>query len=106
MAQYDIRLVVAVAIVPVLVWLSNSLHNAFRPGLRQIPGPWLAKFSSLWRYHFVQDGSAHDGYRELHEKFGPIVRTAPNVVDISDPAAIATIYGINSKFGKVCSYLY
>ncbi|KAH7160514.1 cytochrome P450 [Dactylonectria estremocensis] len=43
---------------------------------------------------------AHNGYRRLHERYGPVVRTAPNVVDISDLTAISTIYSISSKYLK------
>ncbi|KAH8652879.1 putative P450 monooxygenase [Ilyonectria robusta] len=45
-------------------------------------------------------GTAHIEYRQLHKKYGNIVRTAPRVVDISDPDAIPIIYGISSKFIK------
>ncbi|KAH8683619.1 cytochrome P450 [Ilyonectria robusta] len=49
-------------------------------------------------------GNAHINYRKLHDKYGPIVRTAPNVVDISDPAVIPSIYAIGSKFVKSAFY--
>ncbi|KAH7267929.1 cytochrome P450 [Fusarium solani] len=59
-------------------WLVSLVRTILRPGL----------------------GNAHEEYKLLHDKYGPIVRTAPNVVDISDPTSIATIYGISSKFLK------
>lgn len=83
-------------------WLVSLVHTTLRPGLRNIPGPWVAKFTQAWRIGLVWKGNAHEEYKLLHEKYGPIVRTAPNVVDISDPTSIATIYGISSKFLKVC----
>ncbi|KAK1484646.1 hypothetical protein CTAM01_12890 [Colletotrichum tamarilloi] len=92
---------VALGLVLILfILLVNSLRVAFRPGLSKIPGPFFARFTPLWRVFFVWKGNAHSDYRILHEKYGPVVRTAPNVVDISDPAALQTIYGINSKFIK------
>ncbi|KAI8649573.1 hypothetical protein NCS55_01457400 [Fusarium keratoplasticum] len=81
-------------------WLVSLVHTTLRPGLRNIPGPWVAKFTQAWRIGLVWKGNAHEEYKLLHEKYGPIVRTAPNVVDISDPTSIATIYGISSKFLK------
>ncbi|KAH9205669.1 putative P450 monooxygenase [Leptodontidium sp. 2 PMI_412] len=39
-------------------------------------------------------------YLDLHEKYGPIVRTGPNTVSLSDPLVIPTIYGISSSFLK------
>jgi benzoate 4-monooxygenase len=35
-----------------------------------------------------------------HAKFGPIVRIAPNYVSITDPAALAQIYGGKNGFPK------
>lgn len=101
MFQIETRSAIAIGFGLSLFWCSCLLLKAFQQGLRQIPGPWLAKVSPLWRLWFVWDGTAHEGYRKLHKKYGPIVRTAPNVVDISDPAVIPNIYGINSKFKKV-----
>lgn len=83
-------------------WLVSLVRTALRPGLGNIPGPGLAKFTQAWRIGLVWKGNAHEKYKLLHEKYGPIVRTAPNVVNISDPTSIATIYGISSKFLKVC----
>jgi hypothetical protein len=83
-------------------WLVSLVRTILRPGLGKIPGPWVAKFTQAWRIGLVWKGNAHEEYKLLHDKYGPIVRTAPNVVDISDPTSIATIYGISSKFLKVC----
>lgn len=81
--------------------LIKSIITALRPGLRSIPGPFIARFSCLYRPWKVSKGDAPDFYQRLHEKYGPIVRTGPNTVDISDPKALSIIYGIISKFLKV-----
>ena len=81
--------------------LIQSVATALKRGLRSIPGPFLARFSKLHRAWNISKGNAPGFYRELHEKYGPIVRTGPTTVDISDPAAVAIIYGISSKFLKV-----
>lgn len=81
--------------------LIKSIITALKPGLRSIPGPFIARFSCLYRPWKISKGDAPDFYRRLHEKYGPIVRTGPNTVDISDPKALSTIYGISSKFLKV-----
>lgn len=100
-AVLDKQFIVVLAVIAFLAWQTQVLSATFRPGLRNVPGPWPAKFTSLWRVMFVYDGEAHEKYRKLHTTYGPIVRTAPNVVDISDPSAISAIYGINSKYLKV-----
>ncbi|KAJ5328320.1 cytochrome P450 [Penicillium brevicompactum] len=80
--------------------LIKSIITALKPGLRSIPGPFIARSSCLYRPWKISKGDAPDFYRRLHEKYGPIVRTGPNTVDISDPKALSTIYGISSKFLK------
>jgi hypothetical protein len=94
-------LATSVLISLVLVWIARTIYIGFQPGLRGIPGPWSARFSNFVRFKLVWAGRAHENYRELHETHGTIIRTAPNVVDISDPKMIPIIYGINSKYNKV-----
>lgn len=101
MKQIELRHAIAIAIISVSLWFCRLIYIAFDAELRRIPGPWFAKFSPLWRVRLVWNGSAHHRYRELHKKYGSIVRIAPKVVTISDPAAIAQIYGISSNYLKV-----
>lgn len=103
MIQLGIQNIVLVGAALVVAWVASLLYHGFWGSLRNVPGPLLAKFSPFWRVWFVRKGDAHVRYRSLHEKYGSIVRTAPSVVDISDPAVIPTIYGIGSKFLKVCA---
>lgn len=84
-----------------LLILISYVATALKPGLRSIPGPGLARFTYLYRPLKISKGDAPNFYRNLHEKYGPLVRTGPNSVDISDPAVLPIIYGINSKFLKV-----
>ncbi len=74
----------------------------YRSDLRSVPGPSAARISGIWRAIQISDGNAPEFYNDLHKKYGPIVRTAPNVVSISDPKAIAPIYNAGSKYMKVC----
>jgi hypothetical protein len=91
----------AIASIIGIASIVKSVATALKPGLRSIPGPVIARFSKLHRAWNISKGNAPVFYTKLHEKYGPIVRTGPTTVDISDPAAVAIIYGINSKFLKV-----
>ena len=64
-------------------------------------GPFLARYTDIWRYMSVRDGQHHQEIIALHRKWGRIVRTGPNSVSISDPSAIPLIYGVNRGFQKV-----
>ena len=87
------------------VFLAASFYVAFRPGLRELPGPFLARFSGLYRLSLVYGGQAPYQYRRLHQKFGPIVRVGPNHVSVSDPAAVPQIYGVGTNYRKVIEVL-
>lgn len=83
--------------------MTHHIVAEYQSSLRVIPGPVLARFTRFYRAWKIAQGDAPVFYRRLHEKYGPIVRTGPRTVDISDPNAVQVIYGINSKFVKVCS---
>lgn len=77
------------------------LRLAYHSDLSSLPGPRWAKFTGFYRVYQVSSGQAPQGYLDLHEQYGPIVRTGPKTVSIADPSVIPTIYGINSAFIKV-----
>lgn len=91
-----------VLIILALIFVIRLLVTPLKPGLRSIPEPFLARFSPFYRLLKISKGNAPVFYWQLHETYGPIVRTGPNTVDITDPKAVPIIYGINSKFFKVC----
>ncbi|KAF2123910.1 cytochrome P450 [Dothidotthia symphoricarpi CBS 119687] len=85
-------LVALVALALTYTWLADPL--------RKVPGPFRARFSRLWMVHRSRKGDMHTTMIALHKKHGHLVRTAPNEVSISDPAALKTIYGAGTKFWK------
>ncbi|KAG4429800.1 hypothetical protein IFR05_014722, partial [Cadophora sp. M221] len=72
--------------------------------ITHIPGPALASWTKLWRLQDVATGQNHKTIINLHRKYGKLVRTAPNVVDVSDPAMIPVIYNIKGNFKKTAFY--
>jgi hypothetical protein len=72
--------------------------------LRSIPGPFLARFTRLWYFYNVYKGDFEITNIKLHEKYGPIVRVAPNQYSVDDPDAAKTIYGHGTSFVKVGRY--
>jgi hypothetical protein len=83
------------------LWIGIRVKRFYRHDLRHLPGPLLARFSGLYRLSMVGGGKGPAGYRELHRKYGQIVRVGPNHVAVSDSAAIPVIYGLGSKYTKV-----
>ena len=89
--------------IPIVLGLVvfNLLRNKFQPGLVKIPGPTLAAYTKFWRLHDVYKGHAHLTAIDLHRKYGPLVRIAPNHVSVADPKMIPVIYTNKGDFTKV-----
>lgn len=66
--------------------------------LRGIPGPFAARFSTLWYLYRSYRGNFHLENIDLHRKHGRIVRIAPGSYSISDPDK--AVYGVGSRFPK------
>ena len=69
--------------------------------LKKIPGPWLAKFSDLWRLMVAYEKTHITTQMDLHKKYGDYVQLGPNVVSIADPNVVKTIYSTRGTFVKV-----
>ncbi|KAI0147946.1 cytochrome P450 ClCP1 [Hypoxylon sp. NC0597] len=73
--------------------VGKLFYNAFLHPLRSFPGPFLWRISAIPRYLRLLRGDLPLYMRELHAKYGPIVRIAPNEIAYSDPQAWKDIYG-------------
>lgn len=69
--------------------------------LKDIPGPFLARFTRFWYFWEIYRGSFEATDVELHRKYGPIIRIAPGEYSIDDAEAAKTIYGHGNAFVKV-----
>lgn len=76
----------------------------FHGGLNKYPGPFLAKFTNLWRFLDVRRRRAEVTHIGLHKKYGDVVRLGPNVLSFADPNALKVIYGLNKGLTKVCGF--
>jgi hypothetical protein len=90
--------------LPAILVLTTILYftrNYLTPGTSSIPGPFLAKFSNIWRFIDVAKGRAEVTLYKLHQKHGDYVRLGPNVVSVRNLDALKVIYGINKGYQKV-----
>ncbi|KAH7355744.1 cytochrome P450 [Pyrenochaeta sp. MPI-SDFR-AT-0127] len=77
------------------------VYSIFYHPLRNVPGPFAAKFTELWRTRRYFLGGWHDDILELHRKYGPVVRLAPNEVAFVDKQAMGKLYGHTTGTKKV-----
>ncbi|KAJ5738183.1 cytochrome P450 [Penicillium malachiteum] len=89
--------------VPVLLSLLlwTLLRNALEPGLVDIPGPFIAKFTDLWRLYKGWQWKFKEDIPSLHQKYNStVIRVGPKMISCSDPKAVELIYGFHTKFKK------
>lgn len=93
--------VLSLILLPITLLILRSLYRVspFHP-LSHIPGPFAARLSSLWLTYHAWIGDEASLTKALHERYGDIVRTGPNSVDIDDGAALAAIYTERGGFAK------
>ncbi|GAB1321058.1 Isotrichodermin C-15 hydroxylase [Madurella fahalii] len=76
--------------------LAKAIYNLYFHPLRSFPGPFLSRASRLPHAIRVTSGRGPMAVHKLHEKYGPVVRIAPNHLSYTDLRAWKDIYGHRS----------
>lgn len=74
-------------------WIAYA--TLFHP-LKNIPGPFVARFSRSWIVYHTLRGDMEHEQRRLHEIHGSLIRVAPDEVACAAPDAIRVIYPMKS----------
>jgi hypothetical protein len=85
----------------VFIAISSLVWRYLKSPIKSIPGPFVAKFTNLWRFFDTYSGRPELTQKILHERYGSAVRLGPNVVSINDPTVLHTIYSTKGEFLKV-----
>lgn len=76
--------------------VTKGIYNAFFHPLRKYPGPFFAGVTRAYYLYWDVGGRSHWKVKEWHEKYGDVVRIAPDELSYTDGQAWTTIYGTNS----------
>lgn len=95
-------------LLPVLIVSYHVLHLIYTTlttkSLLSVPGPFITRLTKLWYFDRVRRGHFEEDNVRLHERYGPVVRIAPDHYSISDRAAVKLVYGTGTKFTKSAWY--
>ncbi|KPM36174.1 hypothetical protein AK830_g10395 [Neonectria ditissima] len=72
----------AIALCPALLFCRLFITHLKSP-LKAFPGPFWAKFTD-----------------QLHDRLGPAVRIGPNMISLSDPGLLKTVYSTRGDYAK------
>ncbi|KAI1412268.1 cytochrome P450 [Hypoxylon sp. FL1857] len=81
-----------------------QLYRHVKSPLRSLPGPFLARFTDLWYFWKLRQGSFEKVNKALHEKYGPVVRYGPYRYSFDDQTATKVIYSHGTQFAKSSWY--
>lgn len=85
-------------LLPTILLITLTRNYTLLPS--SIPGPFLARFSNLYRFFSVLFSSPHDDQTALHKKHGPVVRLGPDMVSLQGASFVPQIYGIGKGLIK------
>ncbi|KAH8689456.1 putative cytochrome P450 monooxygenase [Talaromyces proteolyticus] len=92
--QLHLFLAVQATVAVLLAWLIGKIiYNLYFHPLRNYPGPFLARATSLYSTFFDYRGDLHTKSKELHDAYGEVVRTAPNSLSYNSAQAWEEICG-------------
>ncbi|KAF9873045.1 cytochrome p450 [Colletotrichum karsti] len=99
----NVRLAVALPLfllgLGVLRVIYRAVYNIYFHPLSGFPGPKLNAVTRLPFTRMICGGNAHKILFALHEKYGPIVRLAPDTIDFADPRAFKDLMGHSKGSG-------
>ncbi|KAF1993446.1 hypothetical protein P154DRAFT_450165 [Amniculicola lignicola CBS 123094] len=83
-----------------IIFLLHSYLKERHSALSKVPGPWLAAWTRLWLVSSLVSGEAGDIFFTLDQRYGPVVRTGPNNILVSDPEATRKILADGSRYTR------
>ncbi|KAE8147707.1 cytochrome P450 [Aspergillus avenaceus] len=89
-----------IAQLALAAFVGHVIYSCYFHPLARYPGPFLARFTNLWRLFIFLGGKHHLVEQELHEKYGHVVRVAPNWLSFSGLKDFEAIYSFNKSIEK------
>ncbi|CAG8015856.1 unnamed protein product [Penicillium salamii] len=100
----SLKAVVAAAIALVLYSISLVVYRLFFHPLAKYPGPRLAAITHWYAAFYAWRGDLHINSREWHDRYGDIVRFAPNALTFNTDTGMDAIYGVRANVVKSEGY--
>ncbi|SPO00302.1 related to pisatin demethylase / cytochrome P450 monooxygenase [Cephalotrichum gorgonifer] len=95
--QYKAAILMLTPAITIFLWFFVAYQTS---PLKRYPGPFLAGWTNLWRLYQVYTARYAQRIAKLHEKYGPVVRIGPNLLDIDYPELSKVVYGTDGKWKK------
>lgn len=87
-----------------LLAVTRIVYCTFFHPLAKYPGPAIAKFTNLWKAYQLWSLHMPETLRQLHDKYGEVVRVGPNDLSFNGGKASAQIYKAGRGLPKTKFY--
>lgn len=87
-------------ILPITLYVTSLyVYRLFFHPLAGFPGPKLAAISLWYEFYYdvIQRGQYIFHIRDLHEKYGPIIRIGPDDLHVNDPEFLPELYPVGGR---------
>jgi len=93
---------ILVIIFSIIYVLSVSIYRLCFSPVASFPGPRLAALTSWYEgyYDVICDGQYTFKIKQLHRKYGPVVRINPHELHVNDPDFYRTLYAVGRPTDK------
>ncbi|KAI9146993.1 Cytochrome P450 monooxygenase [Paramyrothecium foliicola] len=81
-----------VLILFIICLVSRGVYNLYFHPLRHFPGPKLGALTDFFKLWIISTKQIHTLGLWAHERWGPVVRVAPNLLVANDPLLLPQIY--------------
>lgn len=100
----DVSPILLAGIASVVVGCTYIVYyRVFHP-LARYPGPFFASLTNLWKLYHQWTLRMPETLRELHERYGEVVRVGPNDLSFNNPEAVPVIYKGGRSLPKTAFY--
>lgn len=96
--RYATLLGTAALVAASIFFLGRVYYNLYRHPLRSFPGPPLAGVTEWWKTAHIMSGDLPQTVKRLHDRYGPVVRIAPNELSFIESQAWKDIYGHHGSY--------
>ncbi|KAH8666434.1 flavonoid 3',5'-hydroxylase [Xylariales sp. PMI_506] len=80
--------------------LYQIIHYRFFHPLSKFPGPFWGSVTRLWLAYHNAKADECETVRDLHKKYGPVIRITPTMLLVSDATKLPEIYNRNANKSK------
>jgi cytochrome P450 len=87
------------------IWATSlAVYRLYFHPLAHYPGPLIARCTDAYELYQANRGERHLNLWRLHDRYGPVVRFAPNGLSFRSATALREIYSTRANIGKAEFY--